>query len=116
MALKQLVRVGLLVVPLLLAVPGVVRAQSGITGSVKDATGAVLPGVTVDVSSPVLIEGTRSTITDETGLYNIANLRPGEYTVKFTLPGFKVVKREGINLPTSFTATVNAELAVGEGV
>src|SRR5262249_26965087 len=87
--------------------------QSGIAGVVKDSTGAVLPGVQVDVSSPVLIEGTRTTITDEAGLYNIVNLRPGEYSVTFTLPGFKVVKREGINLPTSFTATVNAELAVG---
>src|SRR5215467_11261304 len=87
--------------------------QSSIAGQVKDATGAVLPGVTVEVSSPVLIEGTRSTITNETGLYNIVNLRPGDYTVTFTLPGFKVVKREGILLPTSFTATVNAELTVG---
>jgi len=87
--------------------------QSSIAGVVKDSTGAVLPGVTVEVSSPALIEGSRTTITDEAGLYNIVALRPGEYAVTFTLPGFKVVKREGINLPTSFTATVNAEMSVG---
>src|SRR4051812_38870590 len=88
-------------------------AQSGIAGLVKDSTGAVLPGVSVEVSSPALIEGTRTTITNESGLYNIVNLRPGAYTVTFTLPGFKVLKREGIDVPTAFTATVNAELSVG---
>ncbi len=88
-------------------------AQSAIVGVVKDATGAVLPGVDVEVSSTSLIEGTRTTITDEAGKYNVAALRPGEYNVTFSLPGFKTVKREGIKLPTSFTATVNADLSVG---
>lgn len=90
-----------------------VFAQSAIAGVVKDTTGAVLPGVTVDASSPALIEGSRTTITDEAGQYNIVALRPGEYTVTFTLTGFRIVKREGIKLPTSFTATVNAEMSVG---
>src|SRR6516225_11501288 len=104
---------GLTVFAVLILAAQAAFGQSSIAGQVKDATGAVLPGVAVEVSSPVMIEGTRSTITNETGLYNIVNLRPGDYTVTFTLPGFKVVKREGINLPTSFTATVNAEMSVG---
>src|SRR5262249_40407398 len=77
------------------------------------ASGAVLPGVTVDVSSPALIGGVRSVITDEAGKYNIVALRAGTYTVTFSLPGFRTVNREGIELPTSFTATVNAEMQVG---
>lgn len=88
-------------------------AQSGIKGVVKDTSGAILPGVSVEASSPALIEGTRSAVTDEAGQYNIVALRSGEYTVTFTLPGFRTVKREGIMLPTAFTATVNAELQVG---
>jgi len=88
--------------------------QSSIAGLVKDSTGAVLPSVSVEVSSPSLIEGTRTPITDEAGLYNITNLHTGEYTVTFTLPGFKVVMREGINVPTAFTATVSAEMTVGD--
>jgi hypothetical protein len=89
------------------------NAQSGIAGLVKDASGAVLPGVTVEASSPALIEGARSTISDESGKYNIVSLRAGTYTVTFSLPGFRTVKREGIELPTSFTATVNVQLEVG---
>jgi len=88
-------------------------AQSAIAGIVKDPSGAVLPGVTVEVSSPSIIEGTRSAITDGTGQYRIVDLRPGEYIVTFSLTGFKQVRREGIVLPVSFTSTVNAELAVG---
>jgi hypothetical protein len=85
----------------------------GIAGSVKDATGAVLPGVTVEASSPVLIEKARTVVTDGSGEYKIVELRPGAYVVTFTLPGFSTVKREGIELTTGFTATVNAELRVG---
>jgi len=88
-------------------------AQSAIAGVVKDTSGGVLPGVTVEVTSPALIEGARSVTTDAAGQYNIVDLRPGEYTVTFTLTGFRTVRREGIKLPTSFTATVNADLAVG---
>ena len=73
----------------------------------------MLPGVTVEAASPVLIEKVRSAISDGSGRYNIIDLRPGTYTVTFSLPGFANVVREGINLPTSFTATVDAEMRVG---
>jgi len=88
-------------------------AQSAIAGLVRDASGAVLPGVTVEASSSALIEGARTTVTDATGQYSIVDLRPGTYAVTFTLTGFRTVKREGIVLPTSFTAAINADLAVG---
>jgi len=74
----------------------------------------VLPGVNVEASSPALIEGTRTVVTDGSGGYRIENLRPGEYTVTFTLTGFRSIKREGIVLPVSFTAQVNAELSLGQ--
>ncbi len=88
-------------------------AQSAIAGLVRDSSGAVLPGVTVAASSPALIEGTRTAVTDGAGQYTIADLRPGVYDVAFSLNGFRTVKRQGIMLPTSFTATVNADLAIG---
>src|SRR5438874_2227426 len=88
-------------------------AQSAIAGVVKDSSGGVLPGVTIEVASRALIAGGRTAVTDGTAQFNIVDLRPGEYTVTFTLTGFRTVRREGIKLPTSFTATVNAELAVG---
>jgi hypothetical protein len=95
-------------------VPAVVLAQaSGIAGVVRDTSGAVLPGVTVEASSPALIEQVRSVATDSQGRFNIVDLRPGVYAVTFTLPGFSTVRREGIELPASFTATVNADLRVG---
>src|SRR2546422_8495359 len=87
-------------------------AQSTMTGIVKDQSGAVLPGVSVEASSPALIEKSRSTITDESGAYKIIDLRPGNYAVAFTLPGFKTVKRD-VELPSNFTATINAEMSVG---
>jgi carboxypeptidase family protein len=90
------------------------QAQSAIAGVVRDSSGAVLPGVSVEASSPVLIEGSRSVVTDGAGGYRIENLRPGEYVVIFTLTGFRTVRREGIVLPTSFTAQVNAELSLGQ--
>ena len=93
--------------------PGVARAQSAIVGVVKDATGAVIPGVTVEAASPQLIEKVRSVVTDERGTYQIRDLRPGVYGMTFTLPGFSTIKRDGIELPTDFTATVNAEMRVG---
>jgi hypothetical protein len=88
-------------------------AQSAIAGTVKDPTGAVLPGVTVEAASPALIEKTRSVLTDGAGEYKILDLRPGTYTVTFTLQGFNSVARQGIELPANFTAPVNAELRVG---
>jgi hypothetical protein len=96
------------------ALPATAFAQaSGIAGVVKDSSGAVMPGVTVEASSPALIERVRSVTTDTQGQFKIVDLRPGIYTVTFTLPGFAVVKREGIELPATFTATVNADLRVG---
>jgi hypothetical protein len=94
--------------------PALASAQtSGIAGQVKDTSGAVLPGVTVEASSPVLIEKTRSAVTDSAGQYRIEALRPGTYTVTFTLPGFSVVKRDNVELTSDFTATINADLKVG---
>src|SRR4029078_6677048 len=89
-------------------------AQSAIAGVVRDASGAVLPGVSVEAPSPVLIEGSRTVVTDAAGGYRIENLRPGEYVVTFSLTGFRTVRREGIVLPTSFTAQVNTELSLGQ--
>jgi hypothetical protein len=88
-------------------------AQSAIAGVVRDASGAVIPGVTVEASSAALIEKVRAVSTDAEGLYKIIDLRPGNYTVTFTLPGFTTVQREGIVLESNFTANVNAELTVG---
>jgi hypothetical protein len=92
---------------------GTVFAQAAITGVVKDPSGAVLPGVTVEAASPVLIEKIRSVTTDATGQYRIVDLRPGTYTVTFLLTGFSSVKREGIELSGTFVASINADLRVG---
>ena len=105
--------VHVIVVAMALLMPAVARAQSSITGVVHDTSGAVRPGVTVEASSPALSDGKKSAVTDDQGLYRIVDLRPGPYTVTFTLSGFSTLKREGIQLPAEFTATVNADLAVG---
>ncbi len=97
----------------LLTLPAVATAQSSIAGTVRDSSGAVLPGVTVEASSPALIEKTRSAVTDGSGVYKIIELRPGIYSVTFTLPGFVTVRREGIELTADFTAPVHAEMRVG---
>jgi hypothetical protein len=97
----------------LMFAPVAVHAQGSIAGVVKDPSGAVLPGVTVEAASPALIEKVRTVTTDRTGQYRIVDLRPGSYSVTFTLAGFTTVKREGIELSGSFIATVNAELNVG---
>lgn len=89
-----------------------VSAQSVITGTVKDSSGAVMPGVNVEAASPALIEGSRTAVTDTSGLYRIVDLRPGTYTLTFTLQGFNTVKRE-IELSSNFTATIDIGLAVG---
>src|SRR5499433_3848508 len=106
-------QVGLAALALLVLVPAVAFAQASITGVVKDASGAVLPCVTVEAASPALIEKTRSAITDGTGTYRIVDLRPGSYSVTFTLTGFSTVKRDGVELTGSFNATINADLKVG---
>jgi len=97
----------------LILVPTAARAQASITGLVRDTSGAVLPGVTVEAASPALIEKVRSAISDSSGQYKITTLRPGVYTVTFTLPGFSVVKRENVELTSDFTATINADMKVG---
>ena len=88
-------------------------AQSAIVGVVKDSSGAAMPGVTVEAASDVLIEKVKSAISDGDGAYRIADLRPGTYIVTFTLTGFKTFRRDGLELPSEFTATLNAELGVG---
>lgn len=98
---------------LLVFVPVTAYAQGSIAGVVRDTSEAVLPGVTVEVASPALIEKVRSTVTDGTGQYQIVDLRPGIYSVTFTLSGFNTAKREGIELTGSFTASVNVQMTVG---
>lgn len=107
------VRLALLLLASVVLLPAAAVAQSGIAGVVRDGTGAVLPGVTVEASSPALIEKVRSAVTDDQGQYRLIDLRPGQYSVTFTLPGFSIVRREGITLEANFTANVNAELRVG---
>src|SRR5688572_27762409 len=97
-------------VALLLAAPSTLLAQASITGTGTDSSGAVLPGGTVKASSPALIEKMRTATTDSNGQYRIVDLRAGEYTVTFTLQGFTTVKREGVALEGSFTATINGDL------
>ena len=93
--------------------PEVALAQSAIVGVVKDTSGAVLPGVIVEASSDVLIEKTRAVTTEGNGSFKILDLRPGIYVVTFTLPGFQTIRRENVDLPSEFTATINADLKVG---
>ncbi|MEQ1907593.1 MAG: carboxypeptidase regulatory-like domain-containing protein [Vicinamibacterales bacterium] len=102
-----------ILVLVLLLLPTVVFAQASISGTARDASGAVLPGVTVEAASPVLIEKVRSVVTDGSGRYQVVDLRPGAYTVTFTLPGFNTFKRDGIELTGSVTISVDAELRVG---
>ena len=101
------------VASLVLASAGWAQTTAGISGTVSDTSNAVLPGVVVEVASPVLIEKTRSAVSDAEGRYNIVDLVPGTYTVTFTLTGFRALKREGIALTSGFTATINADLPVG---
>src|SRR5262252_1398814 len=110
--LVRLIRCLLLLAATVL-VPAAVFAQASIAGVVKDTSGAVLPGVTVEAASPALIEKTRAAVTDGTGQFRIENLRPGTYSVTFTLTGFSTVKREGVELTGSGTASLNADMRVG---
>ena len=110
---RLIVRVSVAAVAFLVLVPGVIFAQSGIAGVVRDTSGAVLPGVTVEAASPVLIEKIRTAVTGSDGTYTIPDLRPGAYSVTFSLPGFSTVKRDGIELPAAFTATVTVAMQVG---
>jgi hypothetical protein len=96
----------------LLLLPGPLFAQASVTGTVRDASGAVLPGVMVEAASSALIEKTRSAVTDGTGQYRIIDLPPGTYTLTFTLPGFATVKREAVELSGAQTATIPIEMRV----
>ena len=97
-----------------LLIPAAALAQTGsIAGQATDETGGVIPGVTVEASSPALIEGVRVTVTDGSGLYEIEALRPGSYTVTFTLPGFNTFVRDGIELVSGFTANIDGRMSVG---
>jgi len=102
-----------LILATLMSLSAAAFAQSAISGVVRDTSGAVLPGVTVEASSPALIEKMRTAVADSGGLFTIVDLRPGTYTVTFSLAGFNTLRREGIELPSNFTATINADLRVG---
>jgi hypothetical protein len=102
-----------LAIVVVVLLPATVFAQATLTGTVRDASGAVLPGVTVEAASPALIEKTRTAVTDGTGQYRITDLRTGTYSISFTLTGFNVVKRENIELAGTQVVTIPAEMKVG---
>src|SRR3954467_12619281 len=105
---RSRVHISILVLALaLVTTAAAAQAPSGIAGVVRDSSGAVLPGVTVEAASPALIEKVRTVITDGQGQYKIIALRPGTYQVTFTLGGFNTARRDGIELTAGFTATVN---------
>lgn len=108
MSLKDWILAVVTAAAAVICLPSAAHAQSAIAGVVKDTSGAVLPGVTVEAASDVLIERTRSVVSDGQGAYRIVDLRPGTYVVTFTLPGFQTFKREGLELAANFTATINA--------
>lgn len=111
--MRKVIQLAAIVLVWLVIIPAAAHAQASITGVVRDSSGAVLPGATVEATSPALIEQVRTAVTDETGQYRIVDLRPGTYTVIFSLASFTTVRREGIELTGTFVATVNAELRVG---
>ena len=104
---------GVLVAGLSVLVPVAAFAQASIAGTARDTSGAVLPGVSVEASSPALIEKVRTGVTDDRGIFRIVSLPPGTYTVTFSLTGFNQVKREGVELSGSFTAQIDVSLSVG---
>ena len=111
--LRNLGAILLLSLVCMLLLPDTATAQSQINGVIRDESGGVLPGVTVEASSPVLIEKVRSAVTDEQGRYAITNLRPGMYRITFTLTGFNTVVRDGLEVPGGVAVTANADLKVG---
>ena len=111
--MRGLFRLVLIALAAMILAPAAAHAQASLAGVVKDSSGAVLPGVTVEASSPALIEKTRSTVTDASGLYQIIQLVPGTYTITFSLSGFSTYRRDGIELTGTFIATINADMKVG---
>jgi hypothetical protein len=97
----------------ILVLPTIASAQATLTGAVRDTSGAVLPGVTVEASSPALIEKVRSAVTDGSGQYRIIDLRAGTYSLSFTLPGFNTVTRDGVQLAGTQTVTIAVDMRVG---
>src|SRR5262245_17622848 len=93
--------------------PATAWGQSAISGVARDTTGAILPGVTVEAASPALIEKSRSAVTDGQGRYTIVELRPGIYTITFSLPGFNSLRREGVEVATGASVPINVVLQVG---
>ena len=112
MSVRLLKVIGAAAIAVVMLFPGVAHAQATLAGALRDTSGAVLPGVTVEAASTVLIEGARTTVTDATGQYSIVALPPGTYKVTFTLPGFAVVVREGVEMSGTGTITINADLRV----
>ena len=110
---NRVLKLALVVLFAVALLPAAAYGQSQIVGQVTDNTGGVLPGVTVEASSPVLIEGSRVTITDSQGRYGIVDLRPGTYEVAFTLSGFSTVVRDELALPANFAMTIDVEMLVG---
>src|SRR5688500_4949033 len=102
-----------LFVACLLLFPALAQAQAALAGVVRDNTGAVLPGVTVEATSPVLIERARTAVTDGNGQYRITDLLPGTYSLTFTLSGFNVTKRDDVEVRGSGVIPINAELRIG---
>ena len=110
----RLVRAVVVLAVLLAPVGAFAQDSATIAGTVRDASGGVLPGVTVEASSSALIEKVRSVTTNDTGQYSIVALPPGTYTLTFTLPGFNTVRQENIQLTAAITASINADLRVGD--
>jgi hypothetical protein len=110
---QRLVRILLFLALVCVLTPTLAFAQAQIVGQVKDESGGVLPGVTVEAASPAIIEKVRTATTDDQGRFRIEALRPGAYKVTFSLTGFSTVVREGIDLPSAVVVTVNADLKVG---
>jgi hypothetical protein len=104
---------GVLLIAFMTLCPALALAQASIAGTARDTSGAALPGVTVEASSPALIEKVRTAVTDDRGVYRIVNLPPGTYSVTFALAGFNQVRRDGIELTGSFTAPIDIEMSVG---
>lgn len=110
--MRLVLRCGFVAAVLLLPMP--VLAQAALTGTVRDASGGVMPGVTVEASSDALIEKSRSAVSDGSGQWRIIDLRPGLYSIRFTLSGFTPVVRNGIEVSGSATVTVPVELSIGQ--
>jgi Carboxypeptidase regulatory-like domain len=110
---RNVIRVVLSAAVLLVLTASTARAQATIAGIVKDSSGAVLPGVTVEASSPSLTEKVRTALTDGTGQYRIVTLPPGNYSVTFTLTGFSTVRRDNVTVSGSGVIPINADLRVG---